>query len=416
LLPNTFYLKVGTTIDGVTRGVHYVEAYVVERLGAPLAALSGLARIREPWVQWLLLHALLHTAYVIYVGGDFYSGHRYLIALIPSLALLTAAGADWVQSRWSARGTGIAVGSVALALCLALRWGTLSSGPGVAEIRVWGDDVETHMRLMRWLKLVARPAASIVIGDIGGAGFLADLRVGDVYGVVDPVVAHRKVTGFGTGKPGHEKMATVSELFARHPTYIKRQHLAVSNVPPGYYFFNELPPSIHYEGIFVRDDLESGYTLKTSALRLDREGLASWTREGNAFEDVPSGGSVGGNHRVEFASASLIDSFTARAGDAATGRLVSPPFTLRGDRLRLLVGGGRDPIRLKVSLVIDGKPVFSETGTNFESLGRREWPIAPLRGKTATIEIVDEATMTWGHIMVDDIEEWVGTANETGKI
>jgi len=416
LFPNTFYLKVGDTFAGVQRGLDYVKAYVVERWAAPIAALTGLLRLREQWVQWLVLHALLHTAYVVYVGGDFYSGQRFLIALIPSLALLTAAGADWVQSRWSSLAPRVAVAGVALTLCLLLRWGTITSGPGVAEIRVWGDNVDTQVRLMRWMKGVARPEGSMVLGDIGGAGFFADLRVADVYGVIDPVVAHRKVAGFGTGKAGHEKVATASELLARNPTYIKLGFLPVSTVPPGYYLFNDLPPSVHYEGIFVRDDLEQGETLSTDALRLDRNALARWHKEGDAFDDALTGGNARNRPVVQFASGTLIDTFAARHGDEATGRLVSPPFTLRGDRLRLLVGGGRDPVRLRVSLVVDGATLFSETGTGFESLGRREWNIAPLRGKVATIEIVDDAKGNWGHLLVDEIYEWVGTPNDTGKL
>src|SRR5690606_14596186 len=103
-------------------------------------------------------------------------------------------------------------------------------------------------------------------------------------------------------------------------------------------------------------------------------------------------------------------------GDRAVGRLLSPPFPLEGDRMRLLVGGGRDPERLRVSLLIDNRRVFSETGTNWETLGRREWNIAPYRGKMARLEIVDEATGAWGHILVDEVEQWVGTPNETGKL
>jgi hypothetical protein len=39
-----------------------------------------------------------------------------------------------------------------------------------------------------------------------------------------------------------------------------------------------------------------------------------------------------------------------------------------------------------------------------------------LRGEVATIEIVDDAKGDWGHLLVDDIHEWVGTSNQTGKL
>lgn len=39
-----------------------------------------------------------------------------------------------------------------------------------------------------------------------------------------------------------------------------------------------------------------------------------------------------------------------------------------------------------------------------------------MRGQTARIEVVDEAVGAWGHILVDEIEQWVGTPNTTGTL
>jgi len=69
-----------------------------------------------------------------------------------------------------------------------------------------------------------------------------------------------------------------------------------------------------------------------------------------------------------------------------------------------------------VSLLVDGRAVFSETGTNHETLGRREWNIAPFRGSSATLEIVDSATGAWGHLLVDEVSQWQGRPNSTGKL
>ena len=149
---------------------------------------------------------------------------------------------------------------------------------------------------------------------------------------------------------------------------------------------------------------------------MNAEELAGWIRTGDAFASAPSVGASTGQVYVNGQQGPFIDSFTAKAGDNARGRLLSPEFPLVGDRMRLLVGGGRDPERLRVSLIVDGQRAFSETGGNWETLGRREWDIAPLRGKKAQLEIVDDATGAWGHILVDEIEQWSGQPNTSGKI
>jgi hypothetical protein len=415
--PNTFYLKVGHSLAGIDRGKDYVLSYLRERWWAPCLAVTAFALVRTLWIRWLLLYVVVHTAYVIYVGGDFYSGHRFLIALTPMFGLLVAASIDSLlarvpNSKWQT----LVLGAVAFTAAVAIRAGTLEGGPGVLEIQVWDRVVDLQVRTMRWLHDRVRSGASMALGDIGGAGFFADLKVLDVYGVVDPQIAHKQVANFGTGKPGHEKVATPDEIMAHEPTYIKWGFVSLPTPPPGYFIFNDFPPSIPLEALSVKDDLEQGHALAEGAFHFTPGELAGWTREGDAFADAPTIRPVPGQAPTTGALGPFVDSFAGTAGDAAQGRLLSPAFTLRGDRMRLRVGGGRDPLHLRVSLLVDGEQRFSETGTNYDTLGRREWDIAPFRGKTARIEIVDSSTGTWGHILVDEIEQWVGASRLPGKL
>ena len=241
LFPNTFYLKVGSSLAGVARGLAYVQSYVTERWGVPLLAILGVLAVRQTWVRWLGLHALIHAAYVVYIGGDFYSGHRFLMALTPTLALLAAAGIDVVLQRWPAPRTTVGLGAVVAVAALAVRWGTLAGGPAPLEIGPWADIVNLGVRQVRWLNTVKRPGASIVLGDIGSAGFFADLRVIDVYGVVDPKVAHRHVPSLGQGKPGHEKVASVEEMLEKNPSYIKWGFIDALSIPAQLLPVQQLP-------------------------------------------------------------------------------------------------------------------------------------------------------------------------------
>ena len=89
----------GHSLAAVARGKEYVVSYLRERWWVPCLAVTAFALVRTLWIRWLLLYVVVHTAYVIYVGGDFYSGHRFLMALTPMFGLLVAAGVD----RWLAR-------------------------------------------------------------------------------------------------------------------------------------------------------------------------------------------------------------------------------------------------------------------------------------------------------------------------
>ena len=219
----------------------------------------------------------------------------------------------------------------------------------------------------------------------------------------------------GRVEAGHEKLLTREEQLARNPTYIKWGYVDDWRRPPGYYIFNDFPRHLRVEGLWVKDDLAVGHTIEDATWHLDQAELARWQRSGVAFAAAPSLQAARDQKPINGANGAFIDTFTDAEGDGATGRLLSPPFELVGDRMRLLVGGGRDPERLRVSLLVGDRRVFSETGGDWETLGRREWDIAPLRGQTARIEIVDEATGAWGHLLVDEIEQWSGTPDRSGK-
>jgi hypothetical protein len=94
-------------------------------------------------------------------------------------------------------------------------------------------------------------------------------------------------------------------------------------------------------------------------------------------------------------------------GDLATGELISHPFILTGDVIRLLVGGGHHPPTCYVALVDAATDtiLFSATGEDRELMTPRLWDIRSLRGREAYIRIVDHETGPFGHINVDEIVE-----------
>lgn len=101
-------------------------------------------------------------------------------------------------------------------------------------------------------------------------------------------------------------------------------------------------------------------------------------------------------------------------GDGRTGVMRSNPFTVTGNSMNLLVGGGYDIDNLYVALV-DAQTtevIFKETGKNTDEMDRRYWNLLPHKGREVYVEIGDLSTEVFGHINCDDIvESWENFGN-----
>jgi hypothetical protein len=128
-----------------------------------------------------------------------------------------------------------------------------------------------------------------------------------------------------------------------------------------------------------------------------------WTSTGNAFSTLSTGTAAGQSPVAGFVGTGLVNSFSATSGDAATGSLTSPDFTIDKSNLALLVGGGNHPEGEEVRLIVDGKTAFNTTGNNSEELRWVTWDLTKLRGKTAHLEVIDSLTAGWAHILLDQV-------------
>ncbi|MCC9607329.1 GH32 C-terminal domain-containing protein [Blastopirellula sp. JC732] len=139
----------------------------------------------------------------------------------------------------------------------------------------------------------------------------------------------------------------------------------------------------------------------------EQETYGEWKTTGTAFGDGPAVGTLPGQMAVSgFEGKRLVNSF--KGGDAPTGTLTSPPFTIERDYLKFLIGGGGYADQTCMKLLVDGQEVRAAVGPNTqpggsESLAPSSWDVKELRGKTATIAIIDNASGGWGHINVDQI-------------
>ncbi len=299
--------------------------------------------------------------------------------------------------------------------------GGLTKGTAVGY---WNIDVEAagqyELELRRWpaeskLPLNAgygpdlkagqrgkRPVAAANV-QIAGDNYTLDSRPGDTH-----VVFHLSI------KAGKQQLST-RLLDAKDQTlcsamYVKLTRLPNTasatvtpksdRMPKGVArFVRPVPKSVPAKPIQLADD---------DILIADFEGkqFGDWVATGNAFQSGPieTKGRVAG-----FQGRGVLDTFLANGSDKPTGTLTSPEFTIDRKRINFLIGGGKTPGKTCVNLLVDGKPVRTAVGNASKNSAKMKilrwvsWDVSELQGKSARIQVVDQHSGGWGHIVVDHI-------------
>ncbi len=137
------------------------------------------------------------------------------------------------------------------------------------------------------------------------------------------------------------------------------------------------------------------------------EKYINWTPVGNAFGSGPIlksaipdyQGDVGGNTpRVVNSHASATIGNDAVTRDIATGTLTSKPFVIDRKFINFWLGGGNHKNKTCLNLLIDNKVVRSTTGLADNKMTLQSFNVYDIRGKTATLQLVDAETEGWGNI------------------
>ena len=132
-----------------------------------------------------------------------------------------------------------------------------------------------------------------------------------------------------------------------------------------------------------------------------------WMVAGPAFGGGPANGTLPHQMPVDgYRGAGLVNSYNG--GDDAVGTLTSQPFTVERKFIQFLIGGGGWEGKTCINLLREGKVVRTATGPNTQSGGReqlapQQWDVREFLNKPVVLQIVDQATGTWGHVSVDHI-------------
>lgn len=129
----------------------------------------------------------------------------------------------------------------------------------------------------------------------------------------------------------------------------------------------------------------------------------AWKRTGGAWGYGPVTDVLDDHHLIVagFTGKRFASSLTG--GNAATGRLTSPSFTIPGDALVISLGGGVDATKLRVELVVDGTIVgtASPPAPGGDQLRPATIDTRAVKGQTATLVFVDDSPTQ--HLVVDDV-------------
>ena len=145
----------------------------------------------------------------------------------------------------------------------------------------------------------------------------------------------------------------------------------------------------------------------------NKETYAGWQVEGTAFGGGPvkkSGipsyqGDVGGDAPRVVNSHATAPGDSVETKDSATGKLTSREFVIERNFITFWIGGGkaRANSRFGLTLFVDGQPVQTAAGQDQNQMSLEHFDVRPYAGKTARIEILDDATGGWGNIGVGKI-------------
>lgn len=261
-------------------------------------------------------------------------------------------------------------------------WTNYANNP---VLNLYNDDfrdpkVIWHAPSQRWVMVVALAAKRLVrfytSTDLKNWQFLQDFgQVGDVSGVWE-----------------------CPDFFPLHDKWVLEVDIA-----PGLaqYFVGDFD-GFHFEA--DKFPTQTASTLPNSTLIADFEGnnYGNWTITGNAFGNAPVPGTLTNQLPVSgFLGSGFVNSY--HGGDASTGTMRSPNFTITHPFINFKIGGGNHPSDALIRLTVNGNTVTSSTGSNHEFLEWDSWDVSSYIGQTAYIEIIDNATGGWGHINIDHI-------------
>jgi arabinofuranosyltransferase len=218
-LPNTFYAKVDMGGSEIHRGLVYLGSFARDTgywLLLPIAGVVFLRRRKSVLITAGV--AAVYLGYVVFVGGDTLSMHRFFVPVIGLLGLLLAWGAEGWKNQLRPRPAFL--WGAGFLMVAAVAWSARPNFAGASfESVVWEmRETSTWKDVGRWFGENAAPGDSIAVLPAGAIPYFSGLKTIDMLGLNDHTISHTKVP-MGHGEAGHEKY-NLAYVLRRSPTFV----------------------------------------------------------------------------------------------------------------------------------------------------------------------------------------------------
>ena len=236
--PNTYYVKAAGEVTAQYKaklfdnGFHYVGQWAKQvglwyALGLMLIALVRSWKTRVVFSSAAALTTLVYLAYTAKVGGDFMGLFRFVLPLLPVLAVLTVVGLRDVSTLAKPRWVAPVIAYIVLAgfgqwqfrqSREAMRAGNWKSDNGIdtpSYLEIYTDD---RARIGKHMRSCFAPDDFSIVGGAGAQPYFGRMRGIDVFGLVSEDIAHNvKPT---RPRAGHNKWAPDSLLAKYEPEFV----------------------------------------------------------------------------------------------------------------------------------------------------------------------------------------------------
>ena len=220
LFPNTFYLK----LTGWSVAQRFMPGltslfWVGCQFGVPaLLAVWGVVERPQRRMMVLVVAIVGTLAFQVYIGGDAWSLNRFVVQIVPALAVLAASGACVLLRRTfglrrGAMGAGAAL--VVAALIVAQNAAYYPSAFLLAPVHLTLEN-QRNLRIEAALQRSFSRDAIVAVGFAGAVPYFGDWRCVDVLGKCEAHIARLPVRP-GRTRPGHNKQDVAYVVRAYQP-------------------------------------------------------------------------------------------------------------------------------------------------------------------------------------------------------